>query len=218
MVGGWMPKSSSRLAISSVLTPRALFEVVRQHAFVHRGFERGARIMRLEPLAHVVGIEDRKAAHLRETVAADREDIRVTPARASRNCRRKRSAGRSSPAAGNRNPLCLRRTTRGAGRNGSRCALYRDRTRAGSAAAVRRRKGLVQVDVDDIRAHIARLGDTQQRVHVSAVEIEQRVRAHAGSRRFPRFQARKSPSCSDSSPSGRRHRRRARRRISLASR
>ena len=51
-----------------------------------------------------------------------------------------------------------------------------DRPGAGSAAAVRRRERLVQVHVDDVEAHVARLDLAQDRVEVGAVVIQQPAR------------------------------------------
>ena len=46
---------------------------------------------------------------------------------------------------------------------------------ARAAAAVRRREGLVQVQVHDVHAEIAGPRDAHQRVHVGAVHVEQRA-------------------------------------------
>ena len=46
-------------------------------------------------------------------------------------------------------------------------------TGAGTAAAVRRGKSLVQIQVHDVDAEIAGPGDAGQRVHVGAVHVEQ---------------------------------------------
>ncbi len=50
-----------------------------------------------------------------------------------------------------------------------------DRSRAGAAAAVRRREGLVQVRVDDVDAHVAGAGDADEGVEVGAVAVEIRA-------------------------------------------
>src|SRR4051812_25818196 len=46
-------------------------------------------------------------------------------------------------------------------------------TRAGTTATMRRRKSLMQIQVNYINAHISRPGDADQRVHVGAVHINQ---------------------------------------------
>ena len=53
--------------------------------------------------------------------------------------------------------------------------LARHRTRAGTAAAVRRRKRLVQVQVHHVDAEVAGAHFADQRVHVGAVHVEQRA-------------------------------------------
>ena len=55
--------------------------------------------------------------------------------------------------------------------------LHGHRTAARSAAAVRRGERLVQVQVHDVHAEIARPRDAHQRVHVGAVHVEQRALA-----------------------------------------
>ena len=52
---------------------------------------------------------------------------------------------------------------------------YGDRARPRTAAAVRLREGLVQVDVDDVEAHVARPRDAHDRVQVGAVVVERRA-------------------------------------------
>ena len=51
--------------------------------------------------------------------------------------------------------------------------LDADRTGARPAAAVRGRERLVEVELHHVGAHVARLGDAEQRVEVGAVEVEQ---------------------------------------------
>ena len=48
-----------------------------------------------------------------------------------------------------------------------------DRAAAGTAAAVGRGEGLVQIEVHDVEAHVARTHGAQERVHVGSVIIEQ---------------------------------------------
>ena len=55
--------------------------------------------------------------------------------------------------------------------------LHGYRAGPGSAAAVRRRKCLVQVEVHHVDAHVAGAGDADERVHVGAVHVEQRALA-----------------------------------------
>ncbi len=51
---------------------------------------------------------------------------------------------------------------------------HRDRAGAGAAAAVRLGERLVQVEVHDVEAHVARAGDAHDRVEVGAVVVERR--------------------------------------------
>ena len=53
--------------------------------------------------------------------------------------------------------------------------LHRHRTAARTAAAVRRRERLVQVEVHHVDAEIARPRDAHQRVHVGAIHVNQRA-------------------------------------------
>ena len=53
----------------------------------------------------------------------------------------------------------------------------RDRPAAGAAAAVRLRERLVQVDVDDVEAHVAGAGDAAHGVEVRAVVVHERAGA-----------------------------------------
>src|SRR5262249_56808562 len=54
-----------------------------------------------------------------------------------------------------------------------RVRATREGPRLGAAAAVGRRERLVQVELQDVDAHVARLGDTEERVHVRAVHVEE---------------------------------------------
>ena len=56
-------------------------------------------------------------------------------------------------------------------------ARDRDRPAAGAAAAVRLRERLVQVDVDDVEAHVARPRDPADGVQVRAVVVHERAHA-----------------------------------------
>ena len=53
--------------------------------------------------------------------------------------------------------------------------LHRDRTRAGTAAAVRRGKCFVQIEVHHVDAEISGARDAGKRVHVRAVHVKQRA-------------------------------------------
>ena len=57
------------------------------------------------------------------------------------------------------------------GRNGTRCSRTPIGPHARAAAAVRDAEGLVQVEVADVGAEAARLGQPDQRVEVGAVDV-----------------------------------------------
>ena len=59
-----------------------------------------------------------------------------------------------------------------AGQERRKVRSHRDRAHAGSAAAVRDAEGLVQVQVADVGADVARLGEAGLRVHVGAVHVD----------------------------------------------
>src|SRR3954471_2000609 len=78
--------------------------------------------------------------------------------------------GRSSSSTKRPAPLSPpRRITCGTGRNGSDPIRDGDGPRPRPAAAVRLREGLVQVEVDDVEAHVAGPRDAHDRVEVGAV-------------------------------------------------
>ena len=59
-----------------------------------------------------------------------------------------------------------------AGQEGRQMRLDPDRTHAGTAAAMRDGEGLVQVEVADVAADLARLHQPDKRVHVGPVDID----------------------------------------------
>ena len=69
-------------------------------------------------------------------------------------------------------PPCRRRAAAGvAGQERHQVGDDADRADARPAAAVRDAEGLVQVEVADVAAELARRGDADQRVHVGAVDV-----------------------------------------------
>ena len=55
---------------------------------------------------------------------------------------------------------------------GTQVRGHADRADAGTAAAVRHGEGLVEVEVADVGADVARIGEAHLRVHVGAVHID----------------------------------------------
>ena len=78
---------------------------------------------------------------------------------------------------------------------------HRDRPGAGAAAAVRRRERLVQVELQHVDAHVARLGHADQRVHVGAVHVDETAGCVHGRRDRARCPPRRGRACSGWSPS-----------------
>ena len=72
--------------------------------------------------------------------------------------------------------------------------FHRHRAGARTAAAVRRREGLVQVEVHHVDAEIARPGDADERVHVGAVHVDHARPSRAGCRPPARMFSSKTPS------------------------
>ena len=67
-------------------------------------------------------------------------------------------------------------TMRGTGRNGSEFLCAAAWATAWTTAAVRSRKSLVQVEMDNVDAHVAGSRHAHQRVHVRAVHVNQPAR------------------------------------------
>jgi hypothetical protein len=67
---------------------------------------------------------------------------------------------------------CRHRVPDVPGRNGARCAFTPIGPHARTAATVRDAEGLVQVQVRDVGAELARLCEPDQRVHVRAVDVD----------------------------------------------
>ena len=100
-----------------------------------------------------------RGAHHRDVGVADRQDA-GRPERCRRDRRRTRSTG---PAPWHQRVVRQVRRQVGA---------HRHRTDARAAAAVRDRERLVQVEVADVGAEPARLGEAEQRVEVGAVDVD----------------------------------------------
>ena len=114
-----------------------------------------------EPLGDVVGVQDRDLGRLRQPLAAHHQDIGPGD---------RQDAGR---AVGRGRDRAFRAAGFGmAGQEGRQMRLDPDRAHARAAAAVRDAEGLVQVQVADIAADLAGLGEADHRVQVGAVDID----------------------------------------------
>ena len=107
----------------------------------------------LEAFLDVVGAENGELAHLAEMLATNRQYIRV-------------SAQDDAEIAMKTGDLDL-------GDAVGQALGHADRTAAGTAAAVGRREGLVEVEVHDVKAHVTGTDHAEHRVHVGAVVVEQ---------------------------------------------
>ncbi len=146
--------------------------VVEDH-LVHRGRVVGEVVGTGEPVAHEVGVQDRDLRHRAQTVAAEAPDVgqgahqdeEVAVEAAHRADR-----GGVVPEKREGGALADHPRHRQVRQQGRR---HRDRAGAGSAAAVRRREGLVEVDVHGVGAHQAGQGAADEGVEVGAVHVDE---------------------------------------------
>ena len=146
----------------------------------------GTRRRRLpQPREQVVGVQHGGLGGVAQAVGAERADVgvgayeaAVVALEAAQAADRARAAvvveveRRRSAVS---RPRRSRRTTTGR-RQERRDALgHGDRSGARAAAAVRLGEGLVEVEVDDVEAHVAGPGDPHHRVEVGAVVVERRA-------------------------------------------
>ena len=186
--------------VGDLLAPR------REHELVHARAVEGQVVDVAAAGAHVVGVQDGRFA---QSCAGQRR--RACGCRCSRapGCRsgpESPSAGRCSWADRSRARSCRRRAGRRPARaeTGSRRSLTTTGPAPGPPRAVRRRKRLVDVDVQAVEAHLGRLDDAQNGVQVGAVAVDQAARRD-GRRRSPRAAAfRTGRACWGWSASGRR--------------
>ena len=161
--------------MSPVRTPLRLPVVAEDH-FVHGRRVVRQIVVRLQRLADVVRVQHRVDAW--RCAGRRRRAPGCTPARAParRSCRRTPAPGRSIAAGCSRTSSFLPERLQ-ARRRQERLEhlLHGHRTRARTAAAVRRGEGLVQVQVHHVDAEIAGPRDADQRVHVGAVHVDQRA-------------------------------------------
>ena len=136
---------------------------MRREALARRSSRRGSRSRsrRASPLA----------AHHRDVHPRDRQDRCASRTARRDDRRRSRSPSRASRRAG------MSGTMPGQERREMR--LARDRTDARAAAAVRNAERLVQVEVRDVGAELARRGEADERIEVGAVDVHlAAVRVH----------------------------------------
>ena len=174
--------------MSSVLIPSFSFAPrPREHELVHAEAVEGDRAGIADPprpaAPQVVGVQHRRISDAsRRPSRAERARCRRTSARTRRSCPGSRAAGRSTWAGRSRArsgsaAVLGRRRSHDLGPRQERLDAvgHRDRAGARAAAAVRLRERLVQVEVDDVEAHVAGPRDAHDRVQVRAVVVEGRA-------------------------------------------
>ena len=154
-----------------------LHRPAREHELVHAELAVGERqetpdVALAQPGQQVVGIQDGRLRGLPQTLSAERADVgvgaheaAVVPLEAAQPPDRERPVVvelEALLAPHEHRPRQERLDPLG----------YGDRARAGPAAAVGLREGLVQVEVDDVEAHVARPREAHDGVQVGAVVVE----------------------------------------------
>ena len=140
----------SSTSMPAVLERAQVEDALVRHAAVGARVEH--RVVRLQPLGDVVGVEDRHLRGrgqpsppiMRDVGPGDRQDAGAAP-----------GAAETAPIAPRRPRLA---TTGMAGQEGRQVRRHADRAHARAAAAVRNAEGLVQVQVADVGADVARAG------------------------------------------------------------
>ena len=170
--------------MSSVLTPSSRFAGRSgEDELVHAAAVEGDRyvpagLALAQPRQQVVGVQHRGLGCLLEAVAAEAEDVGVGAHEdAEVALEAAQPADRLGPLeveveAGLAAVLGLAAHHLRPRQEGLDPVRAGDRPRTGAAAAVRLREGLVQVDVDDVEAHVAGARVAHDRVQVGAVVVE----------------------------------------------
>ena len=152
----------------------ALEAAGREHELVHAEPLERQLVRALEAREHVVGVQDRDLGHLPQRRAV-RADVGV---RAHEHTER---PGEAAHLADRLRPVEVEAESvvflhdRGYGEERLEPVANGDRPRPGPAAPVRLRERLVQVEVDDVEAHVAGPRDPADRVQVRAVVVEERA-------------------------------------------
>src|SRR5262249_45029884 len=122
------------------------------------------RIVTLEPLGNVIGVQDGSLRCREEAIAAHHDD--VGPRNRQDGSRAKRR-GADGP------DLCgFARPFRVTGQEWRKMLFHADRAHAGAAPAMRDAKSLVEIEMPDIGAICAWPSQADLRVEVGAVEID----------------------------------------------
>ena len=152
-----------------------LLKRVAEDYFMHRGQRIRQVVNAFEVPANVIRIQHgvfRRLAHARPV----RKNVRQ---RANQHAeiaaKRLHAANRVRPHWLERQPTALFFHEDGHGTKRLENLFHRHRTCTWSTTAVRGRKRLVQVQVHNVRPEIAWARDSRERVHVGAVQVEQRA-------------------------------------------
>ena len=135
----------------------------------------GKIVVRFQQLADVVRVQHRIQRRLPQSIAAVRHDVGQRAnqhAEIAVECAH--TADRLRQIVIPRPAIALRASD-AASAETAPALLHRHGPAAGTAAAMRRRKRLVQIQVHHIDAEIARPRDADQRIHVRAVHVDQRA-------------------------------------------
>ncbi len=158
-----------RFAMSSTSMPADCLKprVSMMHSCATRPCRPGVehRVVRREPPRDVVRVEDRDLGRLGQPVVAHQRDVGPGD----------RQDRRAAPRRGRDRAAALRVAEvddRVAGQERREMRRDADRAHARTAAAVRDAEGLVQVEVADVGADIARAAEADLRVHVGAVHVD----------------------------------------------
>ena len=118
-----------------------------------------------ERRGHVVGIDDRHLGGAAQAVAAEHLDVAVGDRQQHRRAPRCRRYGRDALFAARRHERVRRQEA-------SEVLGHADRTHARTAAPVGHGEGLVQVEVADVGADVARIRQADLGVHVRSVHVD----------------------------------------------
>ena len=146
--------------------------IVAEHHLVHVGRSVGQIEVRLELLADVDGVEHRVHGGVAQARAAVRQDVGQRAHQHAEVAVEGAHAADGVLAPVIEGPFLAGALEARHGQERLEGLLHGHRTGARTAAAVRRREGLVQVEVHHVHAEIAGPRDAHQRVHVGAVHVE----------------------------------------------
>ena len=148
----------------------------REDAFVHAGHVVGQIVVGLQPFLDVVGIEHRLFRDLDQPLAAQHDDIGVGLDHYAEVAEKIGGTADGLWIGGlQRKCLPVVHDNPRLRQEGDQRLLDPHRPGAGTAAAVGRAEGLVQIDVNHVKADVARLDLTHDGVQIGAVIVHQGI-------------------------------------------